>query len=203
MKALIVRRTQQGASLIVALMMLIAVLSLGISAAQMALQGEKAARNERDRQIALQAAEAALLDAETDIEDAPDAARSRSALFAHDRTEGFARGCGSGTGNPFLGLCLRADGDTPVWLSVDFLDQSNRARTVPYGHFTGQSFPAGQGILPARPPRYVIELMPYNMAGEAATAADLTYFYRITAIGFGMRDSTRVVLQTFYRKHGT
>ena len=54
---------QRGASLIVSLLMLVAVLVLGISAAQIALQGEKASRNDRDRQIAFQAAEAALMDA--------------------------------------------------------------------------------------------------------------------------------------------
>jgi type IV pilus assembly protein PilX len=193
---------QSGASLIVALIMLTAVLSLGVSAAQMAMLGEKAARNERDRQIALQAAEAALLDAETDIEDSPDEKSSRSKLFAHDRAEGFAAGCASGTGSAYLGLCLRAAAETPVWLSVDFLDQSSQAHSVPYGRFTGQAFQAGQGVMPARVPRYVIELMPYNLAGEGATAEDLTYFYRITAIGFGTRESTQVVLQTFYRKHG-
>lgn len=191
---------QSGAALIVTLMMLIAVLALGIAAAQMALQGDKAARNERDRQIALQAAEAALLDAETDIENSPDPARSRSTLFAPDRTEGFVEGCGAGKTNRYLGLCLRAAGETPVWLAVDFLADGAAARTVPYGHFTGQFFEAGLGTLPARPPRYVIELMPFNMPGEAATAGDLGYFYRITAIGFGTRESTQVVLQSFYRK---
>ena len=54
--------------------------------------------------------------------------------------------------------------------------------------------------MPARPPRYLIELMAYNKAGEDASGDGRTYFYRVTAIGFGMRDTTRVVLQTFYRK---
>jgi type IV pilus assembly protein PilX len=42
--------------------------------------------------------------------------------------------------------------------------------------------------------------MPYNAPGEGATSEHMTYFYRITAIGFGVRDTTQVVLQTFYRK---
>lgn len=194
---------QQGASLIVALIMLVAVLVLGITATSMALMGEKAARNERDRQIALQAAEAALLDAETDIENAGAAAASRSSIFAHDRAEGFVAGCGSGTSNRYLGLCLPAGGDVPIWGTVDFLDQSANASTVPYGHFTGQTFQAGEGVMPARAPRYVIELMPFNIAGGDATHDHISYFYRITAIGFGPQESTQVVLQTFYRKHGT
>lgn len=202
MKCCAHHRDETGASLIVALLMLVAVLSLGVSAAQIALQGEKAARNERDRQIALQAAEAALLDAELDIEASPDKERSRSALFAHDRTEGFADGCAGGASNRYAGLCMRAEGGDPVWQKIDFLDQSTNARSVAYGRFTGQSFQTGAGALPARLPRYIIELMPYRRAGEGATGDDLTYFYRITAIGFGAGESTQVVLQTFYRKHG-
>jgi len=194
---------ERGASLIVALIMLIAVLWLGMSSARMALQGEKLARNERDRQIALQAAEAALLDAETDIESSPDAGRSRSNLFARDRTEGFAEGCAAGEDNRFLGLCMRAPDDMPVWAAVDFLADGANMRAVPYGHFTGRSFQAGEGSMPARAPRYVIELMPFNMSGEDTTNDGITYFYRITAIGFGTRESTQVVLQTFYRKYAS
>ena len=55
------------------LCLLVIILLLGISAAQMALQGEKAARGERDRQIAFQAAEEALVDAQNDIEGLPGA----------------------------------------------------------------------------------------------------------------------------------
>lgn len=196
-------RWQGGASLIVALIMLIAVLVLGVAGARLALQGERAARAERDRQIALQAAEAALLDAEMDIEASPDALRSRSALFGPARTEGFTAGCGAGLDNRYLGLCLRPESGIPVWASVDFTDDSASTHTVPYGHFTGQIFATGDGTLPARPPRYVIELMPLNLSGGDASAGGIQYFYRITAIGFGTRPSTQVLLQTFYRKAGT
>ena len=190
---------QYGASLVVSLLMLVVILLLGSSAAEMALQSEKASRNDRDRQVAFQAAEAGLMDAELDIENAP--ANSRSSLFAPDSRLGFVDGCGSGLGNVQLGLCNpSAAADIPVWESVDFMDASDNARTVPYGRFTGQSFQTSGGILPGRVPRYVIELMTYNRPGEDAGQGATTYFYRITAIGFGMRDSTQVVLQTYYRK---
>lgn len=193
---------QRGAALIVALLMLIAVLMLGISAAQIALQAEKASRNERDRQLAFQAAEAGLMDAEMDIENSA-AATSRSHIFARDSADGFTPGCGAGSGNIYLGLCSRAEGGAPpIWQAIDFLDQSEQARSVPYGRFTGWSFQTGQGFLPNRPPRYIIELMAYNMPGAGTSMEDTTYFYRITAIGFGARDATQVVLQTFYRKGG-
>lgn len=189
--------------LILSLVMLIAVVLLGISAAQIALQGEKASRNERDRQIAFQAAEAALMDAELDIENSPDAAKSRSRQFSKDSALGFPgdgeEGCNGGATNRNLGLCKRAaDGAPPVWQTVDLSDESSSAHSVPYGRFTGQSFPTGSGSLPARLSRYVIELMVYDKQGESAEKP--SYFYRVTAIGFGARDTTQVVLQTFYRK---
>jgi type IV pilus assembly protein PilX len=196
------RSRQTGAALVVSLLMLIAILLLGISAAQIALQGEKASRNDRDRQIAFQAAEAALMDAEMDIENST-AAASRSKIFARDSKEGFVDGCGAGTDSTYLGLCVHADDSaSPVWKTVSFLDQSTNAKSVPYGRFTGQIFETGKGSLPERKPRYIIELMAYNKAGEGAGQDDITYFYRVTAIGFGTRSTTQVVLQTFYRKDG-
>jgi type IV pilus assembly protein PilX len=197
------RAAQQGGALVVSLLMLVAVLLLGISAADIALQGEKASRNDRDRQVAFQSAEAALMDAELDIENSPGNDKSRSLIFARESKEGFSEGCGAGTANIYLGLCNRApEGAPPVWQTVDFMDESSNARSVPYGRFTKQSFQAGKGSLPSRPPRYIIELMTYNREGEGTSIEDMTYFYRVTAIGFGMRDGTQVVLQTFYRKDG-
>jgi type IV pilus assembly protein PilX len=199
---LVERGHQGGAALIVALLMLIAVLILGISAANIALQGEKASRGDRDRQVALQAAEAGLMDAELDIEGGPDKGNSRSSIFGPERVEGFAPGCVA-ISKIYVGLCTWAEeGATPAWQVMDFQDMSAAAKTVSYGDFTGQVFQTGKGSLPARPPRYIIELMPYNMVGESAGPDSLTYFYRVTAVGFGMRDTTQVMLQTFYRKDG-
>lgn len=190
---------QDGASLVVSLLILIVVLLLGISAAQIALQGEKASRNDRDRQMALQAAEAALKDAELDIQGSVDAA-SRSSLFASDKTMIFPQiGCRSD--GDFVGLCASADVNAaPAWLTVDFMDESQSAKSVPYGRFTGQVFQTGKGSLPALPPRYIIELMRFTLPGISAEHQNQSNFYRITAIGFGMRDTTQVVLQTFYGK---
>lgn len=196
------RIRQGGASLIVTLLMLIAIVLIGVSAAQIALQGEKSSRNDRDRQVAFQAAEAALLDAEMDIEGATGAS-SRSEMFAGDSALGFVEGCGSGLTNTSLGLCSHAGEDAaPPWQTIDFLDDSSQARSVPYGHFTGMVFPTGEGPLPITRPRYIIELIRYNWNGAGAGMEDMTYFYRITADGFGTRDSTQVALQTFYRKGG-
>ena len=91
-------------------------------------------------------------------------------------------------------------GATPVWLKVDFTDTgSSTTRTVPYGKFTGQTMQVGKGQLSSKLPRYLIEVVNYKAAGEDASA-QATFFYRVTVMGFGARDTTRVVLQSFYRK---
>ena len=100
---------QSGAALLTMLMMLMLVLMLGIAAAQIALQAGKLSRNERDRHIAFTAAEAALLDAEVDIQHSVAADKSRSHLFSADSKLGFpvesGNVCASHSSNLYLGLC--------------------------------------------------------------------------------------------------
>lgn len=188
----------RGVALLTALFVLIAVMIVAISAAHAALSAEKSARNERDRHIAFQAAEAALADAERDIE-SPDPASPRAALFAAGSALGFIEGCGRRQTDSNLGLCMRAEPPAaPAWQLVALADEKGEG-AVPYGKFTGATMPTGVGTLPAQAPRYIIELMPYPRAGEDA-GKPAANFYRITAIGFGARPATRVVLQSFYRK---
>lgn len=196
-------KSMQGVALVTSLLMLIAVAMLGLSAAQLALQGEKTSRNDRDQQIAFQAAEAALLDAELEIRGSPSAARSRSHLFDSVSTQGFVAGCGTGASNPFLGLCDGAMATTPDWLQVDLQETAPaKVRTVAYGTFTDRIFPAGQGNLPAQLPRYLIEILPDRTPGLPVEGGVARHLYRITAIGFGARLQTQVVLQSIYRKEG-
>jgi type IV pilus assembly protein PilX len=193
---------QRGATLIVTMLMLVLVLLLGIAGARVALQGEKTTRNDRDRQIAFQAAEAALLDAETDIEASPHAEKSRSQFFDQYAATGFpadGNTCASGMDNPSLGLCRPApEGATPIWQSIDFLNTTAHSSSVPYGRFTGRIFPTAGGSLPVQAPRYIIELIPDKRPGQRADKP--VYLYRITAVGFGPNDHTQVALQTIYRK---
>lgn len=198
------RRHQSGMTLVATLLILLVVLMLSIAASQIAIQGEKTSRNDRDHQIAFQAAEAALLDAEMDIEHSPDAGRSRSDLFSNTSAIGFpaeaGAACGSGEQNRYLGLCHHSEiGSVPIWHIVNFTDDATSTNSsVPYGRFTGQTFHTANGSLPQKLPRYIVELMQYKTA--ASRADEISYFYRITAVGFGASESTQVALQTIYRK---
>lgn len=196
-------RAQQGAVLLMAMFVMLILLVIGVSAARTALHAEKAARGERDRQIAFQAAEAALDDAERDIDSAGVPLTARAALFARGSSAGFVDGCGMGERNPGLGLCKYAGpGQVPAWQRAALAEADGPAvRSVHFGRFTGRAIPVGKGSLPSRLPRYVIELMPFARAGEDAQQR-AGNFYRITAIGFGASEQTRVVLQSFYLKAG-
>lgn len=63
------RRNESGAALIVALIMLLLISIVGVSAMQTTTMEEKMAGNLRDRHVAFQAAEAALRQGEADAED--------------------------------------------------------------------------------------------------------------------------------------
>jgi type IV pilus assembly protein PilX len=148
-----------------------------------------AARNERDRDVAWAAAEAALRDAEHDIAGTADPPPDRAAHFGPAGASAFVDGCGRGDDD--LGLCRARS--PPAWQTLDLAAGDNPA-LVPYGRFTGATLAIGHGMLPARLPAYVIE----RIAPPGATARQGS-FYRITAIGFGSRTSTQVVLQSLYR----
>lgn len=190
-----VNSKQRGFSLITTLILLSVVTVLGIGASQMVLLSERATRFDRDTQIAFQEAEAALIDAEFDIRGPNTSANQRVATFSATSGLGFIDGCGTGTG-----LCLpAADGQKPVWYTVDFTDKSSSAKTVKFGDFTGRTLSTGtSGIRPEMPARYIIEVIPDNTSGSSASTPKK--LFRVTAMGFGPRKETQAVLQMIFRK---
>lgn len=183
---------EQGFSLITTMVLLVIASLLGLAATQLVLMSERSSRYDRDRLIAFQAAEAALLDAEMDIRGP---GSRRSALFSPTASSGFEEGCG--TGSSTKGLCLPAkSGASPLWSTVSFTDTQ---RTVAFGDYTERTYPSGKiGVQPARAPRYLIELLPDPTPGGNLDMP--RNLYRVTAVGFGPREETRVMLQMFFRK---
>ncbi|WP_265646105.1 pilus assembly PilX family protein [Verminephrobacter aporrectodeae] len=195
-------RQERGLSLIIVMLILIVVSLLGIAGVRIAMMAERGTRNDRDLQIAWQAAEAALVDAEMDIEGQPaSSTNKRNAVFKQGDVDlsQFVSGCGS-TGTS-IGLCsLNPKEEKPAWLAVNFEKTGTDARTVEFGKFTGRNFPAGAtGIQPVKPPRYVIEPIPDEESTMIDTPAKKKFLYRITAMGFGPKGDTQVVLQMIYR----
>lgn len=181
-------RRQQGWTLVISVIFLFILAMLGLAAMQGATLEEKMVGNQRDRNIAFEAAEAALRDAEQDI-------------FGSGRISGatgFKTGCNSDTS--YLGLCLPSDTLSPIWESLDWSDSASTVRYVTYGAKSGAS--AWPNV--ARQPRYIIEWLP-NMRGSElgietyGSAPTSRSQYRITAIGYGLTSSTEVRLQSVYR----
>lgn len=205
---------QRGIALLVCMMLLIIVMLLGVSGALLSLQGEKAARGERDRDVAFVTAEETVADAERDIRNSTDPARRAAfvnpapgARAGGDDGSGdssvagtvFAASCGAGD----VGLRARAPSDKPpVWQVVDLSGgEDGGACTAQHGAYTSTSMPTGEGFLPFKKPRYLIERMECHQPGDdAAAGAAPSYCYRVTAIGFGARPGTEAVLQTIYSR---
>lgn len=179
------RQGERGVALLSALVLMLAVLLTGIASTRFALQDARAAEHERDRVLALQMAQAALADAERDIEGGAAPASGRAAAFVEGRADAFAGDCRGGT--PYQGLCAhQADAGE---LAATLLEDDGPA--VPFGAFTGRHVPDGEAGLPREAPRYLIELLP-PVEGEL--------LYRITARGAGSLPGTAAALQAYYRK---
>lgn len=207
---------QRGVSLIVVLLLLIIVSMLGIASMQIAMMGERGARNDRDLQLAWQGAEAALGDAEIDLHGPNPASASRTSLILANPSIP-ASGCT--TTGTWRGLCAaQTIGQTkPTWLLVDFSDTGNSAPSVAFGTYTGRNLDnAGgtiKGVQPAQAPRYIVEDISssdganpgrmvgsaYASAAAAGTQGSAGHLFRITAMGFGPRTDIQAVLQTIYR----
>lgn len=177
------RGRQSGASLFVALVMMIAITLIGLGAAKLSTGEERMARNARDSNIALQAGEAALRDAETDIR--VSRALSGATLFSNtcDQTGG-------------KGLCVPATSGDTRWEAY----LNDTSRSIAYGEITGAPAfrPASESGGVAAAPRYIIEAIP-DTTGTSLRAGAARFVYRITSVGYGAIAGTEVQLQEFFR----
>lgn len=204
---------QRGMALVMVLIMMSIVFVIASVSSRVATLGERAARNDRDRQTALQAAEAALSDAEIDIM-GPTSMGTRVAMFG---TLPAGDGCSTETDTRgYCGRLFPASGSTsllsvyrPIFETAE--TSADRAYSI-FGEFTGRTtFSGGAvtdsqfatstgGALPSRLPRYVIEKTALSFRNRSATAGKPYDAYIVTAIGYGLRTETQVVLQAVISK---
>lgn len=195
-RAALRHESQRGVSLVIVMIFLVILSVLGISAMQTSTLSSKVARNQLDRTLAFQAAEAALRDAELDLNNKKfDKVTKCIAGTTGCRATLISRG-GSNFGNDTtsdpsanrcnLGLCSTDDpvaGAPPFW--EERTRWTNTNDSVVYGTNTGAT---GLPVV-AQQPRYMIE---YFKQGDDAV-------YRITSLGFGASASTTIMLQTAYK----
>jgi type IV pilus assembly protein PilX len=169
---------QRGVSLVLVMVFLVILSILGITAMQSSTLSARVARNEADRNVAFQAAEAALRDAENDItykrfdKTACSTAIAGCRAAPIDGLLNFDATCTNG-------LCAGVAGSAPWETATVWATTGN---SVAYGTRTGAT------ALPfvAQQPRYLI---------EGFTLGDDTV-YRVTSVGFGANLSTQIMLQS-------
>ena len=172
-------RKTRGISLAIVMIFLVILSVLGISAVQTSTFSSRIARNESDRNLALQAAEAGLRDAEQDtkslkFDNTPCVAGSaRCRASPINRGNGFDNLC-------TLGLCDPALFANPVW--EDKTKWTATGGSVAYGTNTG----ATDLPVVSQQPRYLIEYFSFFE----------TTVYRITVIGYGASPSSQVMIQS-------
>lgn len=196
MRKINLHKKQQG-SIILLTIILMAVLSLLTISAYISNVGEeRGAYNIKDRAVALQSAESALRDAESQV---------TTYVLGNDN---FTVACTTDA------LCLPDTNNVPIWKKLE--QDQNTGWTK--GDNVGPSFRYGQktGATPldsistlkegtSVQPRYVIEVIVQPKIGSQRTSqygeqnAD-QYLYRITSVGFGLNPNTKVKLQSVYLK---
>lgn len=186
------RRHQSGMSLFPALMFLLVLAVLGMSALNSTLMQEKMVSNTKDANLAFQAAEAGLRDGEADVQ--------MNNAFWTPTT--FSSSCTNGLCTP------PSTWPSPSSLDISkAIDWSNGGLTRTYGSQTA----APQLPDVAVPPQYVIERIPpppglpatpgtsIGMGcGASCQPPGAGFAYRLTVLATGARLETRVVLQSTY-----
>lgn len=170
---------QRGAVLVVGLLTLLVMTVIGISSMNTSNLEEKMAGNTRDREIAFQAAESALREAERAIE-------------------------GGASGWSFDITCTNGRCDcTPATFTSSPCPEYWTDATInvwgtntPTRHFTYSS--AINNV--ASRAKYIIEYLgQYNVPDDPVCSTCPKRYYRITSLATGMTPSSRVMLQSTYR----
>lgn len=169
---------QSGVALVTGLIFMVVLTIIVISALRSATLEERMAANARNRQVALQSAEAVLRDAEISITGDVAAGVAAAAPFDPFTPALFKADCTGGYCNKPVA------GAAPRWKDEGIWDAAN----------SREGTTAIDGVSAA--PRYIVEIVntPILMPGQACPKV----LYRITARGQGQDNST-VFVQTMVR----
>ncbi len=181
-------RAQRGLSLVTTLLFMVSALMLGVSVLSVNVMQERTIGNTKDRDLAFQAAEAALRDAEQDL------------IKNITADTEFTATCTNGLCTPPSQRAVPSS--VAAHEAAGFLWDTQSRR---YGQYTGGAAFPGLGSSPQ--PRYVIEKLAAlgTPPGESLTRIGLepsapVYGYRITAQASGARQETVVLLQSIHTK---
>ena len=199
---------QQGAVLIVALIFLVILTMLGVTAMTGTTMELRMAGNTRDLSIAMQAAEAVLRDAENDILSRTYLGkeafrRSPPPVAADYGAAGTAGTCNNNL--PYRGLCAPFSDPlgAAVLMPADLINAAGYSLSANPSAFFGQF--TGGTPLPgvSQQPRYTVERFcgvtkPPGVSSIGAAPGSPCKYYRITARDYGANPNSRVTLSEVF-----
>ena len=180
---------EQGVVLAIGLIILVVMTLIGVTAMTTTSLENKMAGNLKDWDLALQAAEAGLRDAETDIATTGRVSGLTNAVV----------GCGAVTGTEQDGQCISApSATTDIWQTIDWTVGAAPTYYVQYGAKTsaaGYTTTEGYAALP----RYIIEpVQDVGKPGDPLGFPHKIRTFRVTAVGYGGSTQASVMLQSTY-----
>lgn len=187
---------QRGIVLVMTIMFLVALTVIVISLMRTTIIEERMVANSRDWQNAFQAGEAALRDAEREI---------ITGKRISGQT-GFVTGCSS-EGLCLPNTCASTNDCSPIWIALASTDTSwkngsasSATKSLAYGAKTSATSLPGLGAQP----RYIVEALSVPVTGGSTKVAPSggsanKTLYRVTAVGFGVNTSSRVMLQAMIK----
>ena len=186
-----IHQQQKGSVLVIGLIILLVITFIGISSISSSRLELKMANNDRNRNLALQAAEAALREGEQ-VADSTNA----KALANDDCIGGYC----TSRGNEI------AAGSTAIFCTGAYVPERWETgcggTSLEVWTTNGRSIAYAGTSLPdvVEDPRYIIEfLTDVDCPGSPAGALDCELF-RITALGYGGTETSPVMLQSIFRK---
>ena len=171
---------QAGVILLVTLIFMTVLALIVLAGMRGGILQERMASNARNRQVALQAAEAVARDAEVNV------VRVAVAPFDPFTPTSFVANCAGG-------FCSRpVNGSTPRWQTLDWTSTSATRS------FLASSSNISTAVVPSQP-RYIVELINTPVISPSAGGGICpTVVSRVTSQGVGF-DSAEVLVQTMYR----
>lgn len=185
--------TQRGMALFISLVFLVLLTLIGLTAMSTDSLETAMANNDQDMNVAFQAAETALRDGEMYV---------GSQLTPGS---GFNSMC---TGGLYGGLCLPSTTTTPDWQwngNIALWGNPGSRTVIPITTPTTPTFPPVPGVY--QQPEFIVEVLPNVPPASGSLAVNTQYqassgtAYRITAVGWGAKQSTNVMLQSIFIKY--
>lgn len=201
--------------MVVVLMLMLALMGIVAFSARNANFGEISSRNQLDGEIARQAAESAMRDAERDLLLSDGSVLQGTAKCKREAARPLESAISGFSATCVGGQCDKALNDykTTSWVASStnaepwwptpkggmWGDPSTKPQTVNDGACTTFTGGVPIGLYTGAPPIPGVAIQPEYLIEQFSRSGGRIVYYRITARGFGVSDRTQVVLQSYFQ----